>query len=455
MTGKWGIGAFAAACAAMGAAQAHAAPACPPQMFRSQEDCRGLDGRDLSGLDRLRYIPLHIDPQAWLTLGGDVRVRNELFSSPEFGITGARDLNSVSGRLQVHADLRVANGPRLFGQLAIAEEHGRRPGSRLAEEGQADVAQLFVELPVKAGDADVTVRLGRQEMNLAGNRLVSARDGTTFRRTFQGVRVNATFGRSVLSVFDTRPVSLTPDAFDNPASPSETFKGFSLDLPPDRRRGRWTLFYFERERELGQYLEARGPELRRTAGAKYERRGPSYLVAQAQVQGGEVAGLEVKAYGVSAEAGWPLPAKLPARAAVLTGLFSGDGKPGDGVVGTFDPTYPNNGGISDAPLFYQTNYAYAGGEAAVIVHGAEIEASSYLIVRASTKDALYAQGAPIAATLGSSPLTTHIIGLSMRRPVGDRSDVLVSYMYGRALEGVHQMGGGSLEFLRLQLSSRF
>lgn len=60
-------------------AQETAVDACAPKLYRWQEDCRGLAERGTppQGLDSLRYLPLTDTGSAWLTLGGEYRLKVE------------------------------------------------------------------------------------------------------------------------------------------------------------------------------------------------------------------------------------------------------------------------------------------------------------------------------------------------------------------------------------------
>jgi hypothetical protein len=141
--------AFATVASASAAiAQDEPALACPPAFLRWQEDCRGLAGKDLQGLDRLRLRQLA--GQATLSFGAEARSRVEGFDNPDFGLSGP-DYLSVAGRALVHADLRTHAGPRVFVQLSAADEEGREPGPRPFDVSGVDLAQGFVDCP--AGSA--------------------------------------------------------------------------------------------------------------------------------------------------------------------------------------------------------------------------------------------------------------------------------------------------------------
>src|ERR1700722_12382882 len=59
---------------------------CPVKPFRWAEDCSGLSGSVLDGIDRLRYISLDDAGSVWLTLGGEYRLKVEMLDAPDFDI---------------------------------------------------------------------------------------------------------------------------------------------------------------------------------------------------------------------------------------------------------------------------------------------------------------------------------------------------------------------------------
>ena len=136
---------------------------CPSRPYRWLEDCSNLATADLNGLNRLRYITAG-DRQVWLTVGGEARIRMDLLHDIDFGINSQPGYVSTSGRLLLHGDLRAKAGPRVFVQLGIVEENGRKPGARVVDESQVDLTQGFVDVPIKLGAvgllADYDLRAG-------------------------------------------------------------------------------------------------------------------------------------------------------------------------------------------------------------------------------------------------------------------------------------------------------
>jgi len=125
------------------------------------------------------------------------------------------------------------------------------------------------------------------------------------------------------------------------------------------------------------------------------------------------------------------------------------------AIETFDPTYPNNGGLSDAPLFYQTNYIYVGGGLSGRWADATWTVASNLLARHSTTDAVYANGRPINATFGTQRLTRLLSQLSVRKAIGRNYEIYASLVRAGALQGIRKVGGAEVFYGRVQMTARF
>lgn len=430
---------------------------CPSRPYRWLEDCSALATADLNGLNRLRYIPAGGGKRAWLTLGGEARVRMDLLRDIDFGINGQPGYVSTSGRLLLHGDLRTTAGPRLFAQLGIVEENGRKPGPRAQDESQVDLTQGFVDLPFKVGQVGVLARYGRQEIDLTGNRLLSSRDGATLRRAFQGGKLDLTYAGARVAVVYAHPMALHDDAFGDRPDRAERFKAVAVDLPRAAVPGGGALnvFVLDRRRIDAHYLRAEGIEHRTTIGAHYAGQAAGWAVdVQPAWQTGHVQNLPIRAWGVAVQLDKELGGKHRNAVGVNFVAASGD-KGRTRTIETFDPTYPNNGGLSDAPLFYQSNYMFGGGDINALWRGVTWTASGNLLVRQSTSDAIYANGRAINAPFGDQRLTSLLSQVSARKTWGYRYEIYGSLTHAQALDALTAVGGHDAFYSRLQMTARF
>jgi len=439
-----------------GPAEAKAAPTCPPRPYRWQEDCSNLAGLDLRGLAALRYQPLSDRGDVWLTLGGEARVRMDLLNDVDFGIDDGPGYTQFGGRLTGNADLRTRAGPRLFVQMAVVQQTGRRPAPKPQDESAIDVTQVFVDAPFRLAGVSGLVRLGRQELDLSGNRLVTTRDGATIRRAFEGAKLDLNLQGAKLSLVSARPMDLRDKAFADRADRAELFNAVSLDLPPTLSPGgQATLYYLDRQREDARWLRAEGKERRYSIGARYLGHVADWRVeSQVTWQTGKSAGQPVQAYGAALSLDQEFSPERPVVLGIDLVAASGDRR-GTRQIETFDPVYPNNFGLSDAPLFYQTNYVFGGGSLSTRWGGATWTAGANLLVRHSTTDSVYANSRPIPGTDNPRRQTSLLPQISVRRPFSDRSEIYASLVRAQALGGLRAAGGHNAIYSRLQITTRF
>lgn len=429
---------------------------CPTNPYRWQEDCRGLSGADLQGFTRLRYLPLSDAGKLWLTLGGEARARIEVLHDINFGIGNQPGYSTTAGRLLLNADLKSQEGARAFVQIATVDETGRKPGPRPQDRSAVDLTQAFIDLPIRIGTTTVTTRIGRQELDLSKNRLVTARDGVTLRRAFEGVHVDFALGDFKIALAKVRPMDLRDQAFDDRADKTEHFTALSVDVPSRLAGGgALNLFLLDRDRHDARYLRAQGRERRYSMGAHYTGEIADWTVdTQGTWQTGRVSGKPVRAYGAALSLDHELEAKTHTSIGFDLVTASGD-KGGTNAIETFDPTYPNNFGLSDAPLFYQTNYIFGGGSLSRRLSGATWTLGTNLLTRQSTTDAIYANQKPISGAFGSHRITSLLSQISVRKPFKTYYEFYASVVQAQALGSLNTAGGRDAYYSRLQLTARF
>lgn len=291
--------------------------------------------------DRVKYIDL--GPERYLSLGGDARIRYERFENPGFG-QGVDDRNGyLLQRYLFHGDLHLGPRLRFFGQLESALVDGRRAGPRPTDENRIDVNQMFVEwrMPLREHDW-VAVRAGRQEVELGSAQFTSARDGLNDRLSFDGVRALGEIATWRFHAMATRVVPVNPGPFDDASGPDATMSGFYLarshTLLPD---GNGVGYASRRTRSNGVYADATGAEERITAGTRWWGRGEQWDYSlETGIQRGRLGGSDIRAWYVNTDNGWTWPeATWRPRLGIRFSIGSGDGTPGDGVLGTFSPLF--------------------------------------------------------------------------------------------------------------------
>ncbi len=438
------------------AGEAVAAPvACPPQPIRWADDCSGLAGKSLTGLDRLRYLPLG-ENGAWLTLGGEARARTEDLDPPGFGVGRyhGHSYVEVAARGLFSADLHFTPRLRVFGQLGVTDQHGRF-SPRTRDQDRLDAAQLFVDLPAP-GPVNVFARLGRQEINLSDNRLIATRDGITMRRSFQGALVSAERWGGRLTAMRGRPMELERGYFDDTFQRGEVFQALSLDLP-STHNVRVNAFLFDRLTDDVDFRDFVGAE-RRYSGGLHALANAGLLNADGQVtlQWGKTrTGEPISASSVSTVFTYGPDAPHDPRLVATLAYATGDAHVGDGKLNTFDPLYPNNFGLSSAPFLFQTNYEIAGVQGLARFGPTDFGVGGFYLTRFSNADVLYFEHEQLPGTDGPERKTAVMLQANARTALGRRAELGLVAVDALVGDNIKAAGGRNTAYLRVDLVTRF
>jgi hypothetical protein len=221
-------------------------------------------------LDRLKYVPIDGDGDAYLTLSGEVRVRTNYFSNP--GLVSSEHRREDMLRLVAGADLHV--GPvRFFGELVHAGIGGHNYGVPPAKSRNELLAQqAFGEISGDVGPAVLGVRYGRQEFTDGPALLVSQKDDNTVRTVFDGGRAWAQLSNARVDLFDFKLVGLGKGGIgDDETDDGTRFSGTTLGfvLADDEKRKLFLDPFVWRERKDEQrWGSMTAREIRKYYGAR-------------------------------------------------------------------------------------------------------------------------------------------------------------------------------------------
>lgn len=398
-------------------------------------------------LDPLKHIALSTDGRMWLSLGGHMRVRGEAVRNFLGGGAGDRTDAFGLARTHLHADLHVAGVLRTFVELRHADVNGRDlpGGARAIDRDRHDLANAFVELTINRGTVRTLARLGRQELMLGRERIVSPLDWVNVRRVFHGASVEARRGATTWGAFVVRPVIVHPDRGDAPDARTG-FGGATLawSQPPSGRVLEGAL--------LVKHVQALGatPVPRRwtaTARAMTPVGRPDLVL--------EVEGGFQRSGGSGATHPWMIATDLafapvmPWSPSVTLGVDRSSGTQAGGAPqqGTWDQLYPLGHAYAGfADVFGRRNLI----EERLVVQAAprpslRLRAAGHAFQRSSRADAAYdVSGAVFRPAALSAP-----------RGLGTELDVTAQWKYGRHLRldgGVARFAPGA--FLRATGSAR-
>lgn len=365
------------------------------KLVRSDEDYGYLrDDQDRAGLDALRYVPL--GGGAYLSLGGEARLRIDAIDASRFGIDGEEADTFALGRLLLGADLHLSQQFRVYGQFGFHHDLGKRDPATPLDRGDVDAQVLFADvMPAEHW----RIRVGRQELQLnPTQRFIAVRESPNIRQSFDGARVTRTTGSLKLDAFYLYPVTPSPGAFDDGRNRGQRFYGLyaSTKLSPRRTLDVYALAL---ERDPVLFGAVTGDERRVSLGARLTGVAGAFdYDAEGMIQGGRFGGRKIRAWSASAAGAYTLDRLWRPRLGLRLDLGSGDKDPTDERLETFNPLFPKGAYFNETALTSWGNLVALRPSLGVApAKGVGLEVSYTVRRRMRGTDAIYIQPlAPLA-----------------------------------------------------------
>ncbi|HMP89465.1 MAG TPA: alginate export family protein [Kiritimatiellia bacterium] len=398
----------------------------PPsfQNLRYEEPARVYrEVEPVASLDRLKYIKLGDSETVFLSLGGQARMRWELWEN--FSFDQANDDNFGLFRLRLHGDLHLGESVRIFieGKHATSTDRDLPGGRRTLDVDELELQNAFVDVASSVGDWTTTLRLGRQELSYGAQRLVSPLDWANSRRTWDGARIIANNDTWRIDAFATRPVTVEKYNFNEPDSDQAFFGIYAVHDVPECKL-KYDIYILRLDRnDLPT-----GDEERYTAGLRLLGKclltGIEYDV-EGGWQFGDSGDNDIRAWFFAGELGYTF-AETTTKPRIHAGYdyASGDDNPADDKVKTFHQLFP----LGHAYLGYidilgrQNIEAFSQGVSLwPIENKVQVRFDHHIFRRAEKADAVYNVGGGIlrAGDAGSSS------------DVGSEIDVTITYRINR------------------------
>ncbi|KQZ04074.1 hypothetical protein ASD21_19925 [Caulobacter sp. Root1455] len=435
---------------------AHAADAPPFKLIRSDESYAYLADKPGAGLDDLRYIPL--GPDAYLSLGGEARLRVDSFDAPRFGVAGARaDLYGL-GRALFSADLHLGSRVRIYGQLGLHRDFDKKDPPAVSDRSDVDAQVAFVDVTPDA-DRRWRLRLGRQEIAFnATQRFVSVRESPNIRQSFDGARATRQAADLRFDAFYVRPVTIQTGAFDDSSNRQQQFYGVYVSKTLSKAVS-LDLYALELDRDGVRFGAVRGDERRTSYGARLAgKRGAIDYEVEGVIQGGRFAGRDIQAWAGSVGGGYTLVRPWSPRLGLRFDAGSGDKDPDDGELGTFNPLFPKGSYFNETSLTSWSNLVAVRPSLGLAPsRDVSLELSYLMRWRQTGADAVYLQP--------STPLAP--VGPNRSKAVGDALQLDATWLVSRNLklqgqlvhqsadDAVRALGGRSVDFAMLIVQARF
>lgn len=287
------------------------------------------------GWQSFKYIPL--SKQSWLSLGGNFR--SELQGLRNEDWTQGNDDTPVFLRFMLHGDLKFRQRFRLFTQLKSAFAIGRNGPVLGLNEDRLDVHQFFLGLPIGSG----TLEVGRRELWYGSRRLLSIREGTNVRHSFDGLRWIWENRKNRLDVLLYAYNPQRPGLLDNRISFDQLLWGIYYV----RNRTRvdpmnFDLYYLGVRNRMTRFEEGDDREVRHSWGFRHWGESGAFSYNTEFI-------LQLGTFGIGQIRAWTISTELylrlsgNAKIGLKTEVISGDRDSEDGNLQTFNPLYPRGG----------------------------------------------------------------------------------------------------------------
>jgi hypothetical protein len=373
-------------------------------------------------LDGLHYIG--IGPEAYLSLGGEFREQAWAQNNEAYALRAptrnAYDLQRALFDVYLHIDRHLA----IFAQVGRYDSFGKINPST-TDRSYGRLQQGFVELKEPVGPAQVTARIGRQEIALGSARFVWVNDSSNIRTTHDGIRIHGDFqNQASLDLIYTRPVTSQLDAFSDFDTHAGLFGAVYASEPIIPSILHIDEYYFYRRDFGAQYMQLTGNEERDTLGGRlWGAYGSFKFDGDFAYQFGEFENKRISAFGTSTRALYAFD-RTPWQPGLQmqTSYFSGSDGPNAKTIGTFNAPMPRPTLLNYIGLNTLENLIEA--YPALVLNPVDnfaLRLGPEVLWRASVNDAVYiSRTTPLTATLSAgdkaSYIGTNLIATAQWRP---------------------------------------
>lgn len=440
-------------------------PPLQPQLLRWTENWQPLADRSIkrSPLEQLRYIPLQGSSGSYLSIGGEVRYAVQHFSNVSLRSAPNAELTNLQQRLRLIGDLHFGPDVRAFVELGDDRELASTFATPINRD-HLDVRQAFVDasLPI-APDTRATVRAGRFELLVGTTKLIGLREARGNRFFFDGARATLIEkGRFAIDAFIVNPVDIHPGTFDDRTADNNQLRGIYASSARGMLIPASTvaIYMIQHDRPFARLSNLAGSDHRSSWGALLNGRvgGTDYSVEGVH-QSGRFANTVINANAIFLDAGYtfaeiPLKPRIGARFNAL----SGDGKQGDGTVGTFAAPF------GQAPIYTEAAW-FAFSNIVDVYPSLTIKPSSRInislgpdvIWRASSTDSMYfvASGFPSVLPAGNQRYVGTVYNLHTDISVTKNLSVRAQVSQFQRSSSFKRGGGSNGTFFEFWTALRF
>lgn len=336
-------------------------------LFRATENYEYLKNEEdnpyeKDAFDPIKFIPLNAKKNVYLSIGGQIRPRLEVFSNRFW--EDEEDENFYSQRLALHSNLVFGKHIRVFGEFY----HGyTNHDEEFVESDELNVHQGFIEFKFSVLEGDnLSMLFGRQELGFGAGRLVGFREGPNIRRSFDATRFVYTKEKTKLQAFYGKEVRPNFDAFDNDFSlfdsnaSNPSLWGLYSQFKIKGLNGLNELYYLGFNSNQATFNDVTGEETRHSLGIRrFGRIGKRWNYnTEVTYQFGDIGNSSISAFNIDTDWHYEL---INTAWRVNPGLkleyTSGDRSLADGKINSFNPLFVNPAYYSLAATITPVNVA--------------------------------------------------------------------------------------------------
>ncbi|MFO0373692.1 MAG: alginate export family protein [Alphaproteobacteria bacterium] len=416
---------------------------------------------DQDFFDPIKYVSFGPDPMPYLSFGGEVRERYEAFiKNPLFGITRLKSDTYLLHRSLVHVDAHFSESFRSFIQLGFHDVKGKRGTVTATERSKTDIQQGFLEARWPGlKNKSMFVRVGRQEMPLGSQRLVSARDGPNIRQSFDAVRSTLTYGASKATFFIAHPVNIKQHSFDDDSDYSQDFWGAYLTTPVTGTLDS-DIYYLGLHRKNARFAKGIETERRHSVGTRLFSATKTYdFNIEAVYQFGTFGVMRIQAWTFASDLGYSFSDTfLKPRLGLKANIASGDKNRKNNVLGTFNPLFPRGSYFTENSLVGPANFMDLQPNITLkLKKGLTLNFGSDVLWRQSTQDAIYRQ--PTVVVPGTSGKGKRYTGaqhfILSNWQINHHMTLTATYVYFKVSDAIKSVGGGDSQYLGAWANFKF
>ena len=337
------------------------------KIFRAMENYEYLKDAESNPyeedvFDPIKFIPLNAKKNVYLSIGGQIRPRMEVFSNRFW--EGDEDENFYSQRLALHSNLVLGKYVRFFGELY----HGYTSHEEeFVEFDELNVHQAFVEFTVPLSQNDkLAILFGRQELGFGAGRLIGFREGPNIRRSFDALRGIYSKGKTKIQAFYSKEVRPNFGTFDNDFTlfdsnaTNPSLWGLYSQFKIKGFTGLNELYYLGFDSNQSTFNDVSGEETRHSIGLRrFGKIGKRWNYnTEITYQFGDIGNSSISAFNIDTDWHYEL---INTAWRINPGLkleyTSGDKNVGDGKINSFNPLFVNPAYYSLAATITPVNVA--------------------------------------------------------------------------------------------------